>query len=284
MNKKNKGRIKSKYTLVILTIICISLICLTLTSTINIQPVRNIAVAVLIPIQNGLNKAGSWLVGQQSTQKSADELAAENDELREKVANLQEQNTVLTENTIALEKLQELYNLDQDYHYSDKVAADVIAKDPGVFYDQFTFNRGENDGITKEMNVISGGGLVGIVTETGPNWANVRAIINEDSNVSAMVLLTSDNCIVSGSPKSENQGKLVLSDLSVDANVSVGAKIVTSNISNRYLPGILIGYIDEINHDQNNLMQTGTVLPVADFAHLQHVLVILETKKTGAGS
>ncbi|MCF0146253.1 MAG: rod shape-determining protein MreC, partial [Eubacterium sp.] len=195
MNKKNKGRIKSKYTLVILTIICISLICLTLTSTINIQPVRNIAGAVLIPIQNGLNKAGSWLVGQQSTQKSADELAAENDELREKVANLQEQNTVLTENTIELEKLKELYNLDQDYTYYEKVAADVIAKDPGVFYDQFTINRGENDGITKEMNVISGGGLVGIVTETGPNWANVRAIINEDSNVSAMVLLTSDNCI-----------------------------------------------------------------------------------------
>ena len=78
-----------------------------------------------------------------------------------------------------------------------------------------------------------------------------------------------------------DEGKLLLSDLTVDVDVSVGEKVVTSNISDKYLPGILIGYVDAIGEDQNHLMQTGTILPAADFSHIDHVLVILETKNTG---
>ncbi|MBR2561574.1 MAG: rod shape-determining protein MreC [Eubacterium sp.] len=281
---RNRKPLKSKYILVILTIICVSLICLTLTSTIRIDSVRNGAGILIVPLQNGLNKAGSWLSDRQSTQRSAEELAVENAELREKVANLQEQNTVLIENAKELEDLRELYQLDQNYTYFEKVAANIISKDSGAWYDQFTINKGENDGIRPDMNVISDGGLVGIVTETGPNWAQVRSIINENSNVSAMVLLTSDNCIVSGDTAAEEDGKLLLTDLSIDANATVGGKVVTSHISDKYLSGILIGYIDEIKEDQNHLMQTGYIIPAADFMHLNSVLVIKETKDTGEDS
>ena len=281
MRRKHRSFLKSKYLLVILTAICISLIALTVTSTITIDPVRNTVGTLIIPLQNGLNRAGSWMSGTRSTQKSADELQLENDELREKVANLQEQNTILTENTIELEELRELYNVDREYAYYDKVAADVIANDSGNWYNQFTINRGENDGIHENMNVLSGGGLVGIVTETGPNWATVRSIIDDGCSVSSSILVTSDNCIVSGDMSLMEEGKLLLTDLSVDVEVSVGEKVVTSNISDKYLPGILIGYVDEIGEDQNHLMQTGTILPAADFLHMDHVLVILETKNTG---
>lgn len=281
MRKKRGSFLKSKYMLFILTAICIALIGLTLTSALPIDPVRNTVGTLIIPLQNGLNRAGSWMTGRRSTQKTADELQLENDELREKVANLQEQNTILTENTIELEELRELYNVDREYAYYDKVAADVIANDTGNWYNRFTINKGENDGIHTDMNVLSSGGLVGIVTETGPNWATVRSVIDDGSSVSSMILVTSDNCIVSGDMSLMEQGKLVLTDLSVDVSVSVGEKVVTSNISDKYLPGILIGYVDEIGEDQNHLMQTGTVLPAADFSHLDHVLVILETKNTG---
>lgn len=284
MRRKRGSFLKSKYMLFILTAVCIALICLTLTSTLSIDPVRNTVGTLIIPLQNGLNRAGSWMNGRRSTQKTADELQLENDELREKVANLQEQNTILTENTIELEELRELYQVDREYAYYDKIAADVIANDTGNWYNRFTINKGENDGIHVDMNVLSRGGLVGIVTETGPNWATVRSIIDDGSNVSSMILVTSDNCIVSGNMGLMEQGKLLLSDLSVDVDVSIGEKVVTSNISDKYLPGILIGYVDEIGEDQNHLMQTGTVLPAADFSHLDHVLVILETKNTGGTS
>ena len=284
MRKRHGSFLKSKYMLVILTVICIALIGLTLTSTISIDPVRNTVGTLIIPLQNGLNRAGSWMSGRRSTQKTADELQLENDELREKVANLQEQNTILTENTIELEELRELYAVDREYAYYDKVAADVIANDTGNWYNRFTINKGENDGIHTDMNVLSGGGLVGIVTETGPTWATVRSIIDDGSSVSSRILVTSDNCIVSGDMGLMEQGKMLLTDLSVDVSVSIGEKVITSNISDKYLPGILIGYVDEIGEDQNHLMQTGTILPAADFSHLDHVLVILETKNTGGTS
>ena len=55
--------------------------------------------------------------------------------------------------------------------------------------------------------------------------------------------------------------------------------MVTSNISEKYLPGILIGYISELNNDANNLTKSGQITPVVDFEHLQEVLVILERKE-----
>ena len=62
----------------------------------------------------------------------------------------------------------------------------------------------------------------------------------------------------------------------------VGGSVVTSNISSKFLPGILIGYISELNEDSNKLTKSGTVTPVVDFKHLQEVLVILELKEVGS--
>ena len=61
--------------------------------------------------------------------------------------------------------------------------------------------------------------------------------------------------------------------------VKVGDKVVTSNISDKYLPSILIGYISEINQDSNNITKSGKITPAVDFEHLEEVLVILKTKQ-----
>ena len=63
-----------------------------------------------------------------------------------------------------------------------------------------------------------------------------------------------------------------------DVVIRDGDKIVTSNISNDYLEGILIGYVKDVTSDSNNLTQSGYLVPVVDFAHLQEVLVIREKK------
>jgi rod shape-determining protein MreC len=61
--------------------------------------------------------------------------------------------------------------------------------------------------------------------------------------------------------------------------VVTGDKVVTSNISDHYLPGILIGYITTINRDANNLTKSGHLMPAVDFEHLHEVLVILQLKQ-----
>ena len=131
------------------------------------------------------------------------------------------------------------------------------------------------------MNVMAGAGLVGIVTSVGPNWATVRSIIDDESNISAMVLNTSDTMIVTGDLELYSNGTIKFSQLRDEDNaVSAGDQIVTSQISNRYLPGISIGYIKEINDDSNNLTKSGYITPIVDFEHLDIVLVVTQIKQT----
>ena len=95
-----------------------------------------------------------------------------------------------------------------------------------------------------------------------------------------MVLSSSDNLIVSGDLEQYRQGYITFSKLVDDADkVSIGDKIVTSNISDKYLPGILIGYISTIDDDSNNLTKSGKITPAVDFEHMNVVLVLLDQKK-----
>ena len=83
----------------------------------------------------------------------------------------------------------------------DRVGAHVISNNGTNWFNDFTIDKGSNDGIKENCNVLAGSGLAGIVTEVGPDYARVRSIIDDSSNVSAMVLSTSDTCIVRGDLK-----------------------------------------------------------------------------------
>lgn len=193
---------------------------------------------------------------------------------------LTEQNNILIQNQSELSRLQELYKLDEEYSSYPKVAARIISKDPGNWYDTFMINRGSADGIRVDNNVIADKGLVGIVTEVGTHWATVRSIIDDSSNVSAMTVSTQDNCVVEGDLELIDEGKLSFSQMyDQDNKVTVGERIVTSNISEKYVEGLFIGYVSEVRQDSNNLTKTGTIVTPVDFQHLKDVLVITVNKQ-----
>lgn len=280
MKKKFKFTLKSRHIITIMTILCISMILLTFTNLFPSQTIRQVTGYAIVPFQNGINIVGNWLGDIGDGFKDKAELVEENEELQKKVDELTAENSQLIQNQYELDRLQQLYSLDQQYTEYKKVAAQVISKDPGNWYSTFVINRGTNDGIDVDMNVISGSGLVGIVTEVGTNWATVRSIIDDSSNVSAMTATTADTCIVTGNLELMDQNKLSFIQLSdEEEQVQVGDKIVTSHISDKFLKGILIGYISEIETDANNLTRTGTLIPAVDFAHLQEVLVITTLKQ-----
>lgn len=280
MNKKKKFQMKSKHLLVLMTFLCISAILLTFTQVVSVSPLREAASRVIVPFQNGINQVGTWMSGKLEGFQDVEELAAQNKELEQRVAELTEENTRLAQNQEELARLQELYQLDQSYSEYDKVAAQVISKDPGNWYDTFVINKGSADGIEKDMNVIAGGGLVGLVAEVETNCATVRSIIDDSSSVSGMTASTSDTCIVSGDLRLMDEGKLAFSQMSTENAVAIGEQIVTSNISDKYLRGILIGYVSEVTEDSNHLTNTGYITPAVDFKHIQEVLVIKELKQT----
>ena len=210
----------------------------------------------------------------------------ENEQLKQQVADLTVDNTSLKLEKYELENYRKLLELDEKYPAYEKVAASVIAMDSVNWFDSFTINRGSKDGIEVGMNVIAGGGLVGIVTDVGPNYAKVRSIIDDTSKVSAMVTSTQTNFIVSGNLQTVNSdGVITFSGLKdKDNQVSIGDQVVTSYVSDQYQQGILIGYIATLEEESNNLTKSGTITPIVDFEHIQEVFVILNKKELGEGN
>ncbi len=279
MNKKTDNT-NNRLILIVLTLICAAAIVLTGTDIVSISPIRKAAGYVIVPMQKGINTIGTWLTEKKDYFGRANELNDRIKELEEQVADLQEENLVLSENQQELKRLRELYSLDAGYYEYEKVAATVISKDPGNWYSSFIIDKGSDDGIAVDMNVISQGGLVGLVTDVGSHWAMVRAIIDDANSVSAMTLSRNDTCIVTGDLVLLDDGLVAFSQMNTTNTVTEGERIVTSNISDKYLPGILIGTINEISEDSNHLTRTGTIIPAVNFKSIQEVLVIKTLKKT----
>ena len=286
MKKKRFSiKIKSRHLLAGLSILCFLMILGTLTSSAVPSPIRNVAGAIVTPFQNGVNRVGTVMNGWASGFKNVQKLSRENEELQSKIDDLTEENNRLIQSSEELKRLEELYKLDQEYPEYTKVAASVIAKDPGNWYSTFVINKGKADGLAVDMNVLAGSGLIGIITETGENWSTVRTIIDDASSISGMVASTSDTCVVSGNLSMMDSGKIEFSELKDrDEVVTEGTTIVTSNISTKYLTGLLIGYVAEVAEDSNHLTKSGTLIPAADFKNIREVLVIRELKQTRENS
>ena len=286
MKKKNHISHTNRYILIGLSAFCILMMLLSSFSDRVSGPFKALANVTVIPLQQGINQIGGWMGDMKDNFSTLKQLQAENEKLQEQVDALTTENNYLQEERYEYERLQELYNLDQNYADYEKTAAHVIGKDPGNWFSTFTIDKGSNDGIAVDMNVLAGSGLVGIVTEVGPTWAKVRSIIDDSNNVSGMVLSTSDTCIVSGNLSLMSTGQIAFDQMENNDNVvSVGDQIVTSYISDKYLQGILIGSVSEINVDSNNLTRSGYITPAVDFRNIQEVLVITTTKAelTGEG-
>lgn len=264
-------------------LLCVAVMALTTLFPSSASPVTSAVSSFFRPMQTGINQVGSAVTDFASAFSSKQELIAENEALQEEIDELTELNNRLVQQTYELTELKELYDLDTEYSDYEKLGAYVIAKDSGNWFSTFTINRGTSDGIEVNMNVIAGGGLVGIVTSVTENTATVRSIIDSSSDVSAMILATQDNCIVSGSLSLMNSEQSIsFSDLRANENtVETGYAVVTSYISDKYLPGLLIGYVKTISDDTGGLTRSGTITPIADFEHLSEVLVILDLKETG---
>lgn len=279
MKKKNQTSFASKYSLLIIMIVCIVMMLLSIVTNKASGPLRGIANYTVIPMQKGINNVGMWIGDFTKNFETLQDMKSKNNKLQEKVDNLTTENSRLQQETYELKRLQDLFKLDADYADYEKVGAHVIGNDTGNWFSTFTIDKGTNDGIAVDMNVMSGSGLVGIITQTGPDWAKVRSIIDDASNVSGMILSTSDTCIVSGDLKLLNEGKIKFKQLVNNENeVQLGEHIVTSHISDKYLQGILIGYVSEITVDSNNLTRSGYLTPAVDFKHLQEVLIITKLK------
>ena len=241
--KLQKKKFNSNHLLAIFIVICGLLAGISVFAGGVLSPVKNVFFTVLSPMQEGTNSIGNFVFSWNEKAKSKK----------------------------ALKKKYKKYHT---------VGARVISKGSGNWFDIFMIDKGSKDGLKKDMNVIAGNGLVGIVYDVSAHTAKVRTIINDTSMVSAMFLKTNDSCIVNGSLDTMEDGYLEVVYISKDAKVKNGDELVTSYVSSKFNEGITIGKVSDIKLDSTKLTKTAKVTPIVDFKHLKEVLVITDLKKT----
>lgn len=280
MRKRTKITLDPKYILMAIAIVCVVLIIISFRFQDKMTPIRTAVGSVVTPMQRGINKIGLVVADGMEYATTVKKLTKENDNLQKQLDELSSQNRLLQQDKYDLDNFRKLYDLDEKYSDYPKVAAHVISSD-GNWFNSFVIDKGSNDGLKVNMNVLAGDGLVGIVTEVNKSYARVRSIIDDESSVTGSFLKTSDMCFVNGNLKLINKGMIDISGIPADAKIKDGYEVVTSPVSDKYLPGILIGYARDIKTDSSNITQSAHLTPAADFSGLDMVLVITEVKDSG---
>ena len=240
--------------------------------------IRNAFSSFIVPIQKGINNVGMFFIRSANEKHDLDEANRYIKELEIEIASLSETLNTLKAKGYEADRLRKLYALGDEYDSYPKTAARVISKDTDEWFQVFKIDKGSRDGIKVDMNVLSTEGLCGIISSVGYNYSIVRSIIDDESRVSAMTQHSLETCMVEGDITLYKNNRLKLSGIDMSTALVDGDKIVTSNISSKFLPNILIGYATDIYVNDNQLSKSGYLIPVTDFRNLTEVLVITRLK------
>jgi rod shape-determining protein MreC len=278
MEFHEKREIPPKYIYLFLAVICFVLLFFSVVFESKFTALKKITSTIVTPMQSGINEVGASVYNNVTNRKTKNELMEENKELSARLDEYAAQIKVYEQKNYELSRLQELLDLKEQYADYNTTGARVIATDSTNWFSTFIIDKGSNDGVQVGCNVLANGGLAGLVTEVGDDYAKVRAIIDDNSNVSATVSGMETLCTVSGNLKSIDDGYIDVGYINKADEIEENSELVTSHVSDKFLPGILIGYITDVELDANNLTKSAKCIPVVDFTNLQEVLVILDLK------
>ena len=275
------GFLKYKYIITLILVTMLIFIGIGMTAN-NNRPntngLNNVLGNIISPIQKIFFNIGTKIENSIQFIIEIKTLKEQNEQLREEVEVLQAENRrlepLLTEN----QRLREMLGLKDQFSQFDLVGAQIIAKDPGNWFNTFTIDKGTNDGLSKNCAVITNKGLVGHIFEIGTNWAKVISIIDTNGGASGLVTRTRDLAMVKGDIVLQDQGLCKMDQIPADADIIVNDKIETSGLGGIYPKGLLIGTITEIKQEPHAISKYAIVKPAVDFRRLEEVLIIINVR------
>ena len=270
-------RTHKKAYMVTAVIVCIILIIVTIMYRTAPTLIGNVLGYIVAPLQKGVTNGSNFVSEKIQFLNNLEEIGEENRRLRERVEELQAEVSRLHQVDAYNEKLSDLLDIDRKYSNYPKVGAQIIAVDPGNWYNAFLIDKGTNAGFTRNMVVLARGSLVGRILEAGTVYSKVVSLIDESSSVPAQTARTGDTGVVRGDASLMLEGLCRMDYIDLAAEILEGDEIVTSNLSNIYPPGIAIGHVKEIHANANGLTKYAIITPTVDFKHLETVLVINQT-------
>lgn len=201
----------------------------------------------------------------------------ENDALRYQISQQPLYEAQLEESKRQVKELKELLGMQESMSSFTSIAAEVIVRDADAWDNQFTINQGEDDGMEKDMIVLSSKGVVGKISEVSKLTSKVKLLTSEDRQNNVAVKVS-----ISESEASEgilqsydvNRGRFVIHVFDGNNNIKEDMQVVTSGKGGVYPSGLLIGTVDTIEELSNSIGKTIYVKPAADFQNFDYVLVI----------
>ncbi len=231
--------------------------------------------ALLMEICSPLQKASTLVIKtvQGTFQKYIFlvNLERENRMLKQKIAELQEENHRAKEVTLAFDRLKQLLQF-REKNSPSMIGAEVIGQDPSSWFKSVTIDKGERDGVKKGMAVISPAGVIGQILKTAPHYATVLLITDYNSAVDSIVQGTRAKAIVEGKGENRCQLKYLLRT----EEVAVGDAVVTSGMAGNFPKGLMVGEIKKVDKKGYGVFQYAELAPSVDLTKLEEVFVIME--------
>jgi len=198
-------------------------------------------------------------------------LERENRMLKEKIAQLQEENHQMNEIKLANERLRQLLQF-REKNSPSMIGAEVIGRDPSFWFKSVMIDKGERDGVKKGMAVISPRGVIGQVLKIAPHYATVLLITDYNSAVDCVVERSRAKAIVEGKGENRCQLKYLLRA----EEVAVGDVVVTSGLGGNFPKGLMVGEVKKVDKKGHGVFQYAELVPSVDMTRLEEVFVVME--------
>ena len=274
-----KDFLRNNGILILIIALLLSLITAVLSFTFGgiANPFSNLAGVAATPFRNGLNTLVRWTEGvysdafeREQMEEELEALKLENAQLREKA---REGEAASREN----ERLRNLLGLREKRRDLALESATVTARSASNWESTLTISKGSNYGLVKNQCVIDPyGNLVGVVDEVGVNWATVLTVTDTDIDMGGKVSRPGGQiaAVLEGDFSLMTQGRLKLSYLPEDTQLSAGDLVLTSGRGGVYPPDLVVGTVESVHSDASNMTRYAVVAPKADLNSLHQVFVI----------
>ena len=228
-----------------------------------------------IPIQGAVGSVVDWLQGIYGYIYQYDKLVAENESLRQQLAEAQEQvrqSAEAAEENIRLRTL--LGYLEKNTTFITESAM-ITSWDASNWVSAFTISKGTDNGIEKGDCVITESGmLVGQVAELGANWATVRSLIDVNMDAGVLVGDSTIAAMLVGDYALMQEGKCKLSYFTEDTTLFTGDSVITSGKGGAFPSGIIVGTVTELRSEAGGQNFYAVVDPAVDLSLLSQVFII----------
>jgi len=202
------------------------------------------------------------------------DVKSENEDLRSRLAELEEENLQLREALVASGRLQRIAEMRDEFEIP-MLPAQLVGLDVSTWFRSVLLDRGRSHGVHSGMPLISEQGLAGLVTATSRNAAKGMLLLDRQSAVDGVVQRSRARGVVRGA--GEN---LAFEFVARGADVAVGDVIITSGLGGVYPKGLRIGRITEVDDPDAQLVRRASVDPAVDFGRLEQVFVMLRRGPT----